>query len=122
MAKIFVIAGTVEQARLWIKENLKKRMDSGVTTLSHSDYVIVDSVYRLRGVSEPHGVFIGTWKLRDDILTIVQELRIHSMHNPALAKIHTELKMQASASQVASLTASNMANEIDKQVLEMING
>ena len=60
MSKIFVIAGNRVEADQWIKSHLEKRAMSGVTTLSWSDYVVVTDVTRLKGYSDPHGVFIGT--------------------------------------------------------------
>ena len=74
MSKIFVIAGTVQQAEQWIKGNLEKRKNSGVTTLSWSDYLVVTSPDRIRGYNEPHGVFIGTWRNRKDMEDIFQAL------------------------------------------------
>ena len=74
MSKIFVIAGNSHQAEQWIKGNLEKRKNDGVTTLSWSDYVIVRDPTKLKGYSNPHGVFIGTWRYRTDMEEIFQEL------------------------------------------------
>ena len=74
MSKIFVIAGNTHQAEQWIKGNLEKRKNDGVTTLSWSDYVIVRDPTKLKGYSNPHGVFIGTWRYRTDMEEIFQEL------------------------------------------------
>lgn len=122
MAKIFVVAGTTEQARLWIKEHLKKRMDSGETTLSHSEYVIVDSVYKIRGVSDPHGVFVGSWKLRDDILSIIRDLISRTDDTRQLHKILIGLKKTATNNQVANLSASYIAQEIDNEIMGGLSG
>ena len=67
MSKIFVIAGNRAEADDWIKNDLKKRQSTGVTTLSWSDYVVVKDPITLRGRRDPHGVFIGTWKQRKDM-------------------------------------------------------
>ena len=93
MSKTFVIAGNRQQADHWIKGNLEKRLQSGITTLSMSDYVVVTDANRLRGISNPHGVFVGTWKDRVDIKDIVETLMIQStVGNPALGKIWREVK------------------------------
>jgi hypothetical protein len=78
MSKIFVIAGNHEQATVWMKENIKKRMANGETTVSYSDYVLRVSQETLRGVANPHGVFIGTWKERDDLNDIFMNLLNHT--------------------------------------------
>lgn len=80
MSKIFVIAGNRQQADNWIKQHLIKRQESGVTTLSWSDYVVVTGAERLRGWNEPHGVFVGTWRDRSDMEEIFQTLLVcHSI-------------------------------------------
>lgn len=91
--KIFVIAGNRQQADQWIKTNLEKRSKSGSTTLSWSDYVVVSDVNKLRGIQDPHGVFIGTWRERLDAYEIVQTLIYNSIHvNKQLEAIRREVK------------------------------
>lgn len=90
--KKFVIAGTSHQANHWIKADLDKRSKAGETTLSWSEYVAVTDATRMRGISNPHGVFVGTWRERYDIKHIVETLMIQSIHpNAALDKIWKEL-------------------------------
>jgi hypothetical protein len=74
MSKIFVIAGNRAEADQWIKGNLEKRKNEGVTTLSWSDYVVVKDVTNLYGYRNPSGFFIGTWKQRKDLEGIFQAL------------------------------------------------
>lgn len=96
MSKIFVIAGTREQANQWIKSNLEKRSKSGVTTLSWSDYVIVNDPVKVRGYSDPHGVFIGTWRDRPDIEEIVEHLFLSCVHiNRDLERIRQEVRLKS---------------------------
>lgn len=93
MSKIFVIAGNKHQAEDWIKKNLEKRAMSGETTISRSQYVYVDDANKLRGVKDPRGVFIGTWRERWDIREVVETLLVQSVHvNPTLGKIWSEVK------------------------------
>ena len=93
MSKIFVIAGNKYQAEDWIKKNLEKRAMSGETTISRSQYVYVDDATKLRGIRDPRGVFIGTWRERWDIREVVETLMIQSIHvNPTLGKIWGEVK------------------------------
>ena len=90
--KIYVIAGTSEEARRWINSNLEKRSKRGETTLSMSEYVYVSNADRLRGIQDPHGVFVGNWLSRPDIFDIVQRLMMQSVHvNPTLRNIYNVL-------------------------------
>jgi len=88
--KIYVIAGTSSQAKGWIMQDIEKKYpnDPSVTI---SNYVYVDSASRLRGLNNPHGVFIGTWRSRSDIKEIVENLLQCCYRNPALEKINQEL-------------------------------
>lgn len=135
--KIFVIAGTREQANEWIKSNLEKRAKSGVTTLSWSDYVIVNDPVKVRGYQDPHGVFIGTWRDRPDIEEIVEHLFLSSIHiNKDLERIRQEVRMKSkkptpklkqvsggwiNEDMVISDVANQLANEIDQQVINQLS-
>jgi len=88
--KIYVIAGTLWQAKEWIMQDIEKKYPNDPSvTISH--YVYVDSASRLRGLNNPHGVFIGTWRSRSDIKEIVETLLQCCYRNLALEKIHQEL-------------------------------
>lgn len=80
--KIFVIAGTSSQALDWIRNNQKKRYANGDTDIGMGDYVIVSGVNKLLGVRDPHGVFVGTWKQRVDLVQILNQLYAISPNNP----------------------------------------
>ena len=89
--KFFVIAGNAQQARDWIKQECGRRFASGDTSVSLSDYIYVDDVSRIKGHSNPHGKFIGTWRERSDIHSILQQLVIASLTpNPALERLWKE--------------------------------
>lgn len=81
MSKIFVIAGNRAEAESWTKQHLDKRWNLGETTLSMSEYVIVNHPISLRGVKDPHGYFIGTWIERIDLEEIFQQLLV-SVNDP----------------------------------------
>lgn len=129
MSKIFVIAGTGEEARRWINGNIEKRAKSGETTYSLSDYCYVATPDKLRGIQNPHGVFVGNWLGRPDILEIVEALLMAStIVNPALGKIYRDLKPKVrptpklTGSQINQIyideAAELMAQEIDNEVLK----
>jgi hypothetical protein len=90
--KTFVVAGTYDQGMRWVKQNITDYATTHGSWRSLSDYIIVKDAISLRGHSDPHGVFVGTWRERKDLKDIVQSLMIQSTHpNPALGKIWKEL-------------------------------
>lgn len=131
MSRKFVIAGNREQANAWIKNDLTKRQNAGETTLSWSDYVIVNDPIKVRGVRDPQGVFIGTWKDRIDIEEIVDNLFMScSKVNKGLEYIREEVKKLGRKKPTPKIQGINtqsvfideaadiLANEIDKQVIQ----
>lgn len=90
--RIFVIAYSKAEADHWIKSNIDKRLRQGATTLSLSEYVYVDDAIRIRGIRDPHGVFVGRWRERLDIADIVENLLMNSIHvNKELERIRDEI-------------------------------
>ena len=75
--KTLVIAGTYDQAQLWIKNDLAKRSALGETTLSMSEYIVVHNPDQIKGMRDPHGIFVGTWKQRKDIFEILNMLLVN---------------------------------------------
>ena len=120
--KVFVVAGNHNEAYTYINRKLEERIANGETVSNIGDYVYVDSIVRLRGVSNPHGVFIGTWKDRPDILEIVFELIMHSTDPTKLRKIHDDLYNNLTAEQKRMETikkaAKSLSDEIDKELYE----
>jgi hypothetical protein len=91
--KIYVVAGTRWEAKGWIMQDIEKKYPTNPSlTISH--YVYVDSPSRLRGLNDPHGVFIGTWRSRNDIKEIVETLLQCCYRNLELEKIHQELYLR----------------------------
>lgn len=90
--KTFVIAGTYDQGMAWVKQNITETAIKYGEWRSMLDYIIVKDAISLKGHSDPHGMFVGTWRERKDIKDIVQSLLIQSTHpNPALGEIWKEL-------------------------------
>jgi hypothetical protein len=77
-SKIYIIAGNNQQANDWMKSNANKRWESGDTSVSLSDYIIVSSIDSLRGIRNPSGVFIGTWRERPDIKMLLSFISAQS--------------------------------------------
>ena len=81
--RVWVIAGNVFQFNDYVKS---KPLNED------KKYAYVSDVNSLRGFSNPHGVFIGTWKSRNDILAIIDQLIIStSGDTSALQKIQKDL-------------------------------
>ena len=74
--KTLVIAGTYHEANYWIIQDLGKKYPSN-TSLSMSDYSIVHNPDQLRGMRDPKGIFIGTWRNRKDIFEILNMLLVN---------------------------------------------
>jgi hypothetical protein len=88
--KKLVIAGTYEQAQLWIKNDLAKRSAAGETTFNLSEYSIVHNPDQLRGMRDPTGIFVATWRERKDIFEILNMLLVN-MTIPSKHKIIQDL-------------------------------
>jgi hypothetical protein len=136
MNKIYVIAGTASQATDWVKSNLQKRILNGETPIGMSEYAYVTGVDTLRGIRDPHGVFVGAWRDRKDILEIVQTLIGSSIHvNKQLHQIHNSLKLKVRPTpklkvqgmsviidEAAALLAKEIDNEVLRTLTQKING
>lgn len=136
MSKTYVIAGTNHEAQYWIINDLGKRYPTN-TSLTMSHYVYVSHANDLRGIQNPHGVFVGNWLGRPDILEIVEQLMMCStVPNPALGKIYKDLlpkvrptpklrginPTQVYIDEAASLMAQQIDAEIVANIAKRING
>lgn len=135
MSKIFVIAGNKDQAELWIRGNLQKRHAAGETTLSRSEYIYVADSIAFRGYSDPHGVFVGTWRERHDIALIVEALFLQCIHiNRTLERIRDEVvakkptpKLKPVAggwintTMAVQIAAQELAKEIDNHIVQELS-
>ena len=75
--KIFIIAGTYDQYRNWVKKNIDRIYQSDPSKyISLSNFVYVSGPDQLRGHREVHGYFVGTYRNRPDIRDIVQHIRL----------------------------------------------
>ena len=90
--KTLVVAGTTQEANYWIIQDLGKKYPSN-TSLSMSDYISVHSPDQLRGMRDPKGIFIGTWRNRKDILEILSTLLVQ-MTDQTKHKIIQDLLVQ----------------------------
>jgi hypothetical protein len=90
--KTYVVAGTYHEARVWIVKNYQERLALGDKQVTTNDYFYVSKAEDLVGIQDPHGVFVGNWRGRPDILEMVLELMLRSTGNDALSKIYKELR------------------------------
>jgi hypothetical protein len=130
----FVIAGTRAEAEEWIRKDIEKRSILR-EVISMKDYIILDDVHRLRGMKDPHGVFVGTYKSRPDYLDIIRELMMVSTFiNPVLTQMWKEVRPRPKLKQpplqkvaggytVAVNDAARLMGEaIDAEVIRQFNG
>jgi hypothetical protein len=93
--KYYVIAGNAQQATDFIKRKATEMWHDGYTSIALSNFVYVSSVLTLRGIRNPHGFFIGTWRDRRDIHEILYQLLIlvHETETiEKLSKLKNELE------------------------------
>lgn len=131
MTKKFVIAGNHDQAMAWIKSDITKQATIDGRWRSISDYIIVSGIDNIKGFSNPHGVFVGTWRSRTDIVQIVECLLMSSIHvNKDLGKIWGEVKPKTKLTPVnggwinknlmIEQAAKELADAIDAQVIQVM--
>ena len=75
VSKYFVISGNHDEYLSWRKENRIRLLEDRIIQ-GTSDLVYVSGPHVLKGVRDPRGIFIGTWKERRDIEQILVQLRI----------------------------------------------
>ena len=90
--KTLVIAGNAHEANYWIINDLGKRYPTN-TSLSMSDYVLIRTADDLRGMKDPTGIFVGTWKQREDIFERLNMLLVN-MIDPTKHRIIQTLLVQ----------------------------
>lgn len=73
--KWFVICGNNVQYLQFVKEKITEGWP-GNTSLSMSNFIYVDHPDKLRGWTNPHGWFYGTWRNRKDIRDILINLSV----------------------------------------------
>jgi hypothetical protein len=89
--RYIVIAGSYDEAINWIRGDCNRRWNNGDTSCSMSDYIIPDRDM-IRGIRNPHGIFIGRWRSRPNIKEIIQTLLVSStVENPTLEKLYRTL-------------------------------
>jgi hypothetical protein len=92
VSKVLVIAGNANEAKYWVINDLGKKYPSN-TSLSMSDYIIVTNPDQLRGMRDPAGIFVGTWKQRPDIFELLNMLLVN-MIEPSKHKIIQDLLVE----------------------------
>ena len=91
--KYFVIAGNHSQFLDWKNRNYPEMLLNG-DIQGLQDIIYVSSIDQLRGVSNPKGVFIGTWGERKDILDIIIQLQVAGVESDKIDRIQEVLDRQ----------------------------
>ena len=128
MTHTYVIAGTFDEAKQYVSKKRAEYVLSGDPPLLMPNYMIVNDVRHLKGIRDPHGVFIGTWKDRVDIYDIIQTLVLawngenkilnRMLRDTPPSKRPTPLMPKKVIDDAAAL----LAKEIDAHVLKSIKG
>jgi len=72
----YIIAGNIDQYRNWAADKM-----------SVNHFLYVSGPDMIRGIENPHGIFIGTWYERKDIYDILLNLLTASrVENPEIRK------------------------------------
>jgi hypothetical protein len=120
MNKIFVIAGDNRQAAYWIDQDMMKRAAAGEIP-RRTDYCYVSGEDKLRGYRNPHGVFVGTWRNRHDIIEIVNLLLIQSEYkNDKLRDLAHEVNGNMTHAKAVAIASNQLANDIDREILKRL--
>ena len=126
--KIYVIAGNTQEFLHYRADKWTSLKDT-VDGININDFINVSSCNVLRGVTNPHGVFIGTWRNRLDINEVLNTLSLFShAPNAALDKIRSEIvppikptpKIRPSSEDVVNAAAERLAKEIDEEVVKQL--
>jgi hypothetical protein len=134
MSKVYVIAGNNSEFVQYRAKKYTELNQAGVPVpLGH--WVNVSSHNVIRGTSDPHGVFIGTWRDRLDINDILSTISVCSRApSPAIDKLRQEIStpikptpkiVGKTATQViydeaVNMASKRMADEIDAEVLKTL--
>ena len=73
--KIFVIAGTMEQFRMF-RNQLAGVLTAEGHVVNTRDLVYVNGPDTLRGIRKPWGYLVGTWEKREDLWQIVDMINV----------------------------------------------
>ena len=75
-----LIAGNPQEAQYWLSKNYPLE----------EEHRYVHNEEQLRGIENPHGIFIGSWIYRKDIDVIIQALITSTrIQNPQLMKAYS---------------------------------
>lgn len=91
LPKVFVIAGNQEQFRVYKEKLIRERIDAGISDFRYSDIIYVHGTNTFRGIRNPQGVFIGTWRDRSDIIEIFDQLMVCMEPNTIGRKVVSDL-------------------------------
>lgn len=124
MDKIFVIAGNNAQFEHYKARKIEEMLNKGYVDFRYADIVYVSSANVLKGIKNPHGVFIGTWRERTDIHDILDTLMMCSqMNNAAVANIKKSLLVKPTpkvVNQGVEEAARILQEEIDRDVINQM--
>ena len=126
MTHIYVVAGTFDQAKEYISRKRFDYLNSGDPPLLMPNYLYVSVAQHLKGIRNPTGVLIGTWRERPDIIEILETLMLASdVPNKVLVAAYDGLSPKKRPTplmpkKLIDDAAALLAKEIDAHVLKSI--
>lgn len=90
--KIFVVAGNHAEFIDYRRRKFADLQTAGIA-VKFTDIINVSSPEAIRGYHDPHGVFIGTWKMRKDIgevINLLQMCQTNAFSNKSLTALREE--------------------------------
>ena len=92
--KYYVIAGNHKEFSEFMNWKITELWNKDQVFLSFSNFVYLEKVEQLQGLVNPHGWFVGTWKKRPNIQSLVGAIvsRCHSGPSDGLEKVIKEIR------------------------------
>ena len=89
--KYYIIAGNAAESNTFAKKKAQDFWNLGISHITLSHFIYVDSRERLLGLKNPSGFFIGTWKDHPKIEEIMVALAVAVYNDIGKSKLIKEL-------------------------------
>ncbi len=108
--KTFVIAGTLDQYNYYIRAKSFDKL-----------YVYVSSPDTLRGHQDVHGVFIGTWRERSDIVEILDAVITRTTNTDVIKDLYKQVISSPISVTYKPYNPSRTVQELQDEIAEEIS-
>lgn len=108
--KIFVIAGTHDEFKYYVRDKVLDK-----------HYVYVSSPDTLRGHQDVHGVFIGTWRERSDIVEILDAVITRTTNTDVIKDLYKQVMPSPISVTYKPYSPSRTVKELEDEIAEEIS-